>query len=91
MHTTSIGGAITGLHTFVTLIRMSEFAWMTGAFVEKRGITARQAACHLMIARWREEVLEGDLDPFHLLNCEGFLSETDWFSIGEEVWPEVER
>ena len=85
-----------GRHHWITYIRdldpnEPEFAWMTGAFVEKRGITARQAACHLMIARWREEVLEGDLDPFHLLNCEGFLSETDWFSIGEEVWPEVER
>lgn len=63
----------------------AEYTWTTGAYVYRRGIDLRQAAVHLMIARWRYEA-ENGLDAFHSLTREGFLSVADWRAIAREVW-----
>lgn len=62
-----------------------EFEWRVGAYVAKRGVDARLAAVHLMIARWRIEADDG-LDQFHWLTHEGFLSASDWRAISGAVW-----
>ncbi|MDF1621645.1 hypothetical protein [Pseudothioclava nitratireducens] len=62
-----------------------EFEWSIGAYVEKRGVNARQAAVHLMIARWRFEADNG-LDEFHWLIHDGFLTVPDWRAISRAVW-----
>lgn len=62
-----------------------EFEWLMGAYVARRGIDERQAAFHLMAARWLYEANEG-LDEFHWLTHDGFLNAADWRAIARAVW-----
>jgi hypothetical protein len=64
-----------------------EWAWQVAAYTPRRGVTAREAAHHLVIERWREEAEERALDHFHFVSEEGDLAVADWRAIGRAVWP----
>jgi len=63
-----------------------EFAWMVAAFGNRKDVDERQAAVHLVVAKWREEVIQGGLDHFHWINQDGYLSVPEWMAIAREVW-----
>lgn len=64
-----------------------EAAWQVAAYTPRRDVTAREAAHHLVMARWREEAEERFLDHFHFVSEEGDLKAADWRAIGRAVWP----
>jgi len=66
-----------------------EHEWMVAAYVQRGGVSAAQAATHLIAARWREEAEERALDRFHFIAEEGALRVPDWQAIARTVWTEA--
>ena len=54
--------------------------------VPRRGVTQKQAAVHLLIDFWMEDKEENDVDQFHWINEDGFLSISELSAIAREVW-----
>jgi hypothetical protein len=50
----------------------------------------RTAATHLLIDFWRFDAKEGDVDQFHWINEDGYLSIADLAAIARVVWGETE-
>jgi hypothetical protein len=63
--------------------------WQVAAYTPRRGVTAREAAHLLVVARWRLEADERCLDHFHWVSDEGDLAVAEWMAIGRAVWPPV--
>jgi hypothetical protein len=64
-----------------------EAEWQVAAYTPRRGVTAQEAAHHLVVARWQTEAEECDLDHFHWVSREGDLAVAEWRAIGRAVWP----
>jgi hypothetical protein len=65
--------------------------WQVAAYTPRRGVTAREAAQLLVVARWRLEADERFLDHFHWVSDEGDLAVAEWMAIGRAVWPPVQE
>ena len=65
----------------------AEAEWQVAAYTPRRGVTAREAAHHLVMRRWHTEAAERSLDHFHWVSQEGDLAVADWMAIGRAVWP----
>ena len=52
----------------------------------KIDMTTKQVATHMLIEYWRKEVAHYDLDRFHWINGEGFLSVYQIEAIADAVW-----
>lgn len=63
-----------------------EYKWQVAAYVERRGVSAKAAASHLVLDRWALELEERQLDHFSFVSIEGALSVPQWMAIGREVW-----
>ena len=61
-------------------------AWQVASYAPRHGVTAREAAHHLVVERWRAEACERFLDHFHWVADEGNLAVADWMAIGRTVW-----
>lgn len=59
--------------------------WMVAAYAPRRGVSAEEAAVHLIASRWRTEAEECGLDPFHFVAEEGLLSVADYRAIARMV------
>jgi len=59
---------------------------MVAAYAPRCGVTAEEAAAHLIAARWCAEAEECGLDPFHFVSEEGDLSVADFRAIARMVW-----
>jgi hypothetical protein len=66
--------------------------WEPVGCVDRKGVTERQAAIHLLLDFWKEQTDEEDLDQFHWINEEGNLTVSDMTAIARAVWgaPQVE-
>jgi len=63
-----------------------EYTWMVAAYGDRKGVDEHEAAVHLVMALWREEISQGDLDHFHWINQDGYLSVAEWMAMGRAVW-----
>jgi hypothetical protein len=63
-----------------------EYRWQVAAYVARDGITAEQAAPHLIVARWSEERDDRDLEQFHFISGTGAIAVEEWMAIGRAVW-----
>ncbi len=62
------------------------------AGVAKLGaLTMKQAAVYLLLERWRFEAENSDLDHYHWINEEGYLTIADIKGIARVVWPGSKR
>jgi len=49
-------------------------------------VSERQAAVHLLSEFWNFDTKESDVDQFHWINEEGYLSVADLAAIARVVW-----
>ena len=66
------------------------WGWITVGCVHRRGVSEKQAAVHLLLDYWNDEIVESYLDHFHWINEEHYLSIAEIMAIAKEVWGEVE-
>ena len=55
--------------------------------VHRRGVDQKQAAIYLLLEFWAFDAKEGDLDQYHWINEEGYLSVAELEAIARVVWP----
>ena len=60
--------------------------WRPIACVHHKGISEKQAAVYLLMRVWQNLLREGELDKFHWINEEGYLSVAELEAIAREVW-----
>ena len=60
--------------------------WHPVACVHHKGISEKQAAVYLLMTVWQSLLREGELDKFHWINEEGYLSVAELEAIAREVW-----
>ena len=65
--------------------------WMQGqqiavGCVPRRGVDQKQAAIHLLLEFWAFDAKESDVDEFHWINEDGYLSIAKLAAIAREVW-----
>jgi hypothetical protein len=63
-----------------------KWGWAAVACTAKKGVSERQAAVHLLIEFWKEEAEESDVDKYHWINEDGYLSIAEIAAIAREVW-----
>ena len=61
---------------------------MAVGFVPRRGLDQKQAAVYLLLEFWAYDAKENDVDEFHWINEDGFLSIAELAAIAREVWSE---
>jgi hypothetical protein len=66
-----------------------KWVWVPVGCAPLHGLDYQTAAIHLLIDYWRFDAKEGDIDQFHWINEEGFLSMGELTGIAHEVWPEA--
>ena len=54
--------------------------------VSRRGVDQKQAAVYLLLKFWAYDSKESDLDEFHWINEDGYLSIAELAAIAREVW-----
>jgi hypothetical protein len=54
--------------------------------VPRQGVNQKQAAVYLLLEFWAFDAKEGDVDEFHWINEDGFLSIAELAAIAREVW-----
>ena len=60
--------------------------WDVVAGAERKGVSERQAACHLLLEYWSYDREEGEVDQFHWINEDAYLSIADIMTIARNVW-----
>ena len=60
--------------------------WRPIACVHHKGISEKQAAVYLLMRVWQNLLREEELDKFHWINEEGYLSVAELEAIAREVW-----
>ena len=60
--------------------------WHLIACVHHKGISEKQAAVYLLMTVWQNLLREEELDKFHWINEEGYLSVAELEAIAREVW-----
>ncbi|MDP6418679.1 MAG: hypothetical protein QF492_09680 [Candidatus Krumholzibacteria bacterium] len=60
--------------------------WKLCAAAPKRGVSAKEAAVHLMIYNWTLEVSFFDIERFHSVNSEGLLDFEEIHAIADKAW-----
>ena len=63
-----------------------KWEWIVAACVPKKDVSERQAAVHLLMEFWKEEAEENDVDQFHWINADAYLSVAELAAIAREVW-----
>ena len=63
---------------------------ITVGYVPRRGVDQKQAAVYLLLEFWAFDAKEGDVDQFHWINEDGYLSIAELAAIAREVWGEAE-
>lgn len=63
-----------------------QWGWINAACVPSKGVTAHQAAVHLLLEFWKEEAIDSDLDEFHWINEAGDISVAELMAVAREVW-----
>ena len=64
----------------------SRWGWAAIGSVHRRGVDERQAAVHLLLQFWKEEAEESDLDQYHWINEDGYLSVAEISAIARIAW-----
>lgn len=64
--------------------------WIALGCVHRRDVSERQAAVYLLLDFWQEQTDEEDLDHFHWINTEAYLSVAEVMAIAREVWGDAE-
>ena len=59
---------------------------ITVGYVPRRGVDQKQAAVYLLLEFWAFDAKEGDVDQFHWINEDGYLSIAELKAIGRVVW-----
>lgn len=54
--------------------------------VHRRGVDQKQAAIYLLLEFWKFDAKENEVDQFHWINEEGYLSVAEIATIGRTVW-----
>ena len=67
-----------------------KWGWTVVGCVGKKGVSERQAAVYLLVEFWKEEAEKSDVDQFHWINEDGYLSIADLAAIARVVWGEAE-
>ena len=67
-----------------------KWIWVPVGCVPLAGLDDRTAATHLLIDFWRFDAKEGDVDQFHWINEDSYLSIAELAAIAREVWGEAE-
>ncbi|NKX43997.1 hypothetical protein [Roseicyclus persicicus] len=67
----------------------TQFTWLEAAYVDRRGVDERTAAIHLMIAMWEVCATDYEMERFHWINEEAFLSVEEWMAIARMVWVDI--
>ena len=57
--------------------------------VPRTGVDQKQAAVYLLLEFWAFDAKEGDVDEFHWINEDGYLSIAELAAIAREVWGEA--
>ena len=57
--------------------------------VPGRGVEQKQAAVYLPLEFWAYDAKESDVDEFHWINEDGYLSIAELAAIAREVWGEA--
>ena len=52
----------------------------------RSGVSMKQAAVHLLLEFWKHDAKESDVDEFHWINEEDYLSVSDLGAIARVVW-----
>ena len=55
-------------------------------YVPRRGVDQKQAAVYLLLEFWAFDAQENDVDEFHWINEDGYLSIAELAAIAREVW-----
>jgi hypothetical protein len=63
-----------------------QWGWIAIGCVPRRGVSERQAAIYLLLDYWTDDIEESDLDHFHWINEEKYLSVAEVMAIAKEVW-----
>ena len=63
-----------------------KWEWVAVACVEKKGVSQMVSANHLLAEYWKYEVKESDVDRFHWINENGYLSVAELAAIAQHVW-----
>ena len=59
---------------------------ITVGYVPRKGVDQKQAAVYLLLEFWAFDAKEGDVDQFHWINEDGYLSIAELKAIGRAVW-----
>ena len=51
-----------------------------------KGVSMEQAAVHLLLEFWKDDVVQNDLDEFHWINEEAHLFVAELGAIAREMW-----
>ena len=57
--------------------------------VPHRGVTQKQAAVYLLLEFWAFDAKESDVDHYHWINEDAFLSVSEIAEIAREVWRDL--
>ena len=64
--------------------------YLNAIAVPIKDVSEEQAAVYLLMEYWKSQVAEMDVDHYHLIDEQGFLSVPQIQAIGREVWPDQE-
>jgi hypothetical protein len=63
-----------------------QWSEMAVGCVPRRGVLEKQAAVYLLMDFWNDDRQESDVDRFHWINEDGFMSIAELGAIAREVW-----
>ena len=73
---------ISGHRDLRMLFRHTHSYWDYGL----KGVSMEQAAVHLLLEFWKDDVVQNDLDEFHWINEEAHLFVAELGAIAREMW-----
>ena len=65
---------------------MMRWDWIANGWVPRPGIDQKQAAVYLLLEFWVFDAKESDVDHYHWINEDGFLSVAEVAAIARVVW-----
>ena len=67
---------------------MMRWEWIANGCVARRGVTQKQATVYMLLEFWAFDAKESDVDHYHWINEDAFLSVSEIAEIAREVWSE---
>jgi hypothetical protein len=63
-----------------------QWNWIAIGCVHRQGVEEKQAAVHLLLDFWKGQAEEEDLDHFHWINEDAYLSVAEVMAIARNTW-----